>query len=446
MRRIKQGYIDTITPTTTSGESRSQHARRRRRMEYPEDIRRRTRIRRIIIVILACLVVACIAVGVGIFAFFTSLDGKIALQDSDADTVLVPTEEDDEAFYTLVAADLDENDLPSMGDGPDMMMLLRIDPQTQYAAAITVPADIQVELSDGKSHPLSDAQSEGDAALISAVSTLLGIDINHYIKTDAAAIEHMTDSLDGVEVDVSEEIDDPSASDLYIPAGNRTLNGEQMLTFLRASNFAEGTTTQMANQREGLIATAMRLLSGGTFDFYFTLDKTDGGIRTDATVSGGASLADAMRGIDAESVYGAVLPGYESTDPGANYYVFSSEDWPSMQEALEAGEDPDPEETVKTVDPGSFTITVRNGSGEDGGAAQVEKTLNNMGFKVTDTGNTDEFAYDETLVVYHDESGEAAAQTVIQALGEGRPVEGGDYYSFDTDVLVILGADWKPTS
>ena len=40
----------------------------------------------------------------------------------------------------------------------------------------------------------------------------------------------------------------------------------------------------------------------------------------------------------------------------------------------------------------------------------------------------------------------AAAQTVLNAMGVGRLVANSGSYSFDTDVLVILGKDWKPTS
>ena len=98
------------------------------------------------------------------------------------------------------------------------------------------------------------------------------------------------------------------------------------------------------------------------------------------------------------------------------------------------------------VDPASFTITVRNGSGVTGGASQIANALTEQGFNVTETGNTDSFAYNETLVVYKDEAFLPAAQTVIAALSAGRAVNGGDFYTFDTDVLVVLGQDWKPAA
>ena len=56
------------------------------------------------------------------------------------------------------------------------------------------------------------------------------------------------------------------------------------------------------------------------------------------------------------------------------------------------------------------------------------------------------YVYDETLVVYNDDAFEAAAETVVASLGLGRTVPGAGFYTFDTDVLVVLGKDWKPTS
>ncbi len=48
--------------------------------------------------------------------------------------------------------------------------------------------------------------------------------------------------------------------------------------------------------------------------------------------------------------------------------------------------------------------------------------------------------------MYNDDAFEAAAETVVASLGLGRTVPGRGFYTFDTDVLVVLGKDWKPTS
>ena len=38
------------------------------------------------------------------------------------------------------------------------------------------------------------------------------------------------------------------------------------------------------------------------------------------------------------------------------------------------------------------------------------------------------------------------AEEVVRALGTGRAIVGAGYYEYETDVLVIIGKDWKPVA
>ena len=59
-------------------------------------------------------------------------------------------------------------------------------------------------------------------------------------------------------------------------------------------------------------------------------------------------------------------------------------------------------------------------------------------------GNAEQQIYNETLVVYRGADGPSRAQAVINALGIGRAIDGEVYYKMSTDVLVIIGGDYKP--
>ena len=87
---------------------------------------------------------------------------------------------------------------------------------------------------------MRDAAASGDAALVKAVSDFAGVDIAHFEKTDAAGIMRLVDAAGGVETEISEEVDDPTAGDVYLPAGRQVLGGREALTLLRASNFESG--------------------------------------------------------------------------------------------------------------------------------------------------------------------------------------------------------------
>lgn len=446
-KRAARGIVDTILPTTASGESSSQYARRVSRREFTQEIQRRARLRRIVVIAACLLVVVAVAVGVGIATFFGSLDAKLSLKESDASSALIAPKADAAAFYTVVAADLDLPGSANATDGPDAIALVRVDQASRTVTVVSIPATLQVSLKDGKVHPLREAQTqEGDASLVSAVADFAGVDVAHYVKTDAESIARLVDFLGGIEVDVTEEVDDPNAGDAYLPTGAQTLDGAEALTFLRASNFADGMEVQAANQRAFLTALSLRLLGDGSLGFLTTLDGAGDAFQTDLSATAALSIADALRGMDASTVYGALVPGYESTRSETTTYVASSDSWKSMMELVEAGSEPVVEKTAPQVDPGSFTITVRNGAEITGGAAQMTETLKGFGFDVTETGNMDTYAYNETLVVYNDDEFEAAAETVVASLGIGRTVAGTGFYTFDTDVLVVLGKDWKPAS
>lgn len=445
-KRAARGIVDTILPTTASGESSSQFTRRVSRREFTQEIQRKARLRRLLVIVACLLVVACVAVGVGVATFFGSLDAKLALGDSSVSSALTSPKAD-AAYYTVVAADLDLPGSANATDGPDALALVRVDEASRAITVISVPPTLQVSLKDGKPHPLREAQTqEGDASLVSAIADFAGVNVSHYVKIDAASIVKLVDALGGIEVDVSEEVDDPIAGDAYLSVGTQTLDGANALTFLRASNFSGGLETQASNQRAFLTALSLRLLGDGSFGFLTTLDNVGGGFKTDLSATAALSVADAMRGIDSSEVFGALVPGYETSIDNTTYYVSSSEAWKAMMALVEAGSQPVVEKTVSQVDPGSFTLTVRNGSGITGGATQMADILNGFGFDVTETGNTDTYAYDETLVVYNDSKFEAAANTVVSSLGVGRTVADTGFYTFNTDVLVVLGKDWKPAS
>lgn len=442
-KRAARGYVENVMPT--AGDVGSQASRRVSRREFTQDIRRRARIRRIITLSVGALVVVGIAISAGVFAFFGSLDGKLALKDSDVTSALVSVD-DGAPFYTVVAADLDMQGATNLGDGPDAIALVRVDPTTKAATIISIPNNTQVSLKDGNLHELREATSlDGDAALVSAVANLTGIDVSHYVEIDAAGIVQLVDALGGLEVDVAEEVDDPAAGDVYVPAGTQTVDGAAALTVLRASNYTDGEEVQATNQRAILKALSLRMLGDDSFGFLTLLDTVGGTFQTDVGAHSAQALSDSLRGMSADAVFGARLPGYDLTNNDVEYYATLSDDVSAMMERVEAGEDPAlQEDSSATVDPASFTITVRNGSEITGAATQITEVLTNAGFKVEETGNADQFVYDETLVIYKDEAFLPAAQTVVQALSAGRTVAGGDFYTFETDVLVILGSDWKP--
>ena len=88
-------------------------------------------------------------------------------------------------------------------------------------------------------------------------------------------------------------------------------------------------------------------------------------------------------------------------------------------------------------------MTIRNGVGVDGVASQAADKITPAGYQIESTGNADSFVYDETLVVYNDDSQKAVADDIVSRLGVGRAIKNSNRYSFSGDLLIVVGSDWK---
>lgn len=415
-----------------------------------EEVRRRKRRRHALIGALIGLCVVLLAVGVGIYAYFINTDAELDLAPSNAPEALVEAEAG-QPSYILCSADLGISaSAPASYGTPantTSYMLVRADAAARTLAFAVIPADTLVIFSDGEYHPLSRALEEGgEAELIRRVSAFAGVDVNHYISTTAEGIEAMVGMVGGVSMTLASDIDDPYAGTQVLFAGDVRLNGSQVLQLLRARNMPGGLDGRAAVQVDFTCALLAQAISGQGLDLASAVSDASRYIGTDLTASELMGLADALRPLDTATIWRCVVPGYDmSTDDGMAYNP-SMTQWRAMMEHLRAGEDPNtPDEAVRDVDASQTTVDVRNGTLTAGAATQMAADLTAAGFDVTSIGNTDDSTiYSETLVVYTSAENAGAAQAVVDALGCGRVVNGGDFYRSDADVISIVGSDWTP--
>ena len=423
---------------------RAAHASPNRRAAYARRKTRTSTAKRVAILVGIVALLAVIAVVVGSLVFLGTASSRLSLGSDDAAGALVSPAEG-EPYYTLLAADLDDTD-DAHGFSADAIVLARVDAASKALTLVSVPSNARVSMSDGNAHPLSEAVSvKGDAELISAVSTFADVDIAHYARTDAAGITAIVDRLGGVDVSIPEEVDDPRAGIVYIPAGDRTLSSSEALTFLRARNYTNGAETQGAYQCAFIASAAEDLLASSGPGVVAALDAVAGHVKCDLDANGVLSLTSPLSGVTAASVVTCRIPGYETVEGGEPYFTMSSSAWKDMLASIEGGADPSgSDDGTVAVDPASFEITVRNGGGVTGAGAKATDVLTAAGFNVVETGNTNTYAYDETLVVYADSANADRAQAVVNALGAGRAIASNGFYTFETEILVVIGRDWMP--
>lgn len=441
--KAHRGEIRQVMPRTSTRESVSSYSQRSKHRAFAEQEVHRTRLRAIVIAVVVVIVAVAAAGGAAWFAYSSSVNGRMMLSDSAVSSALVAPSNSTDPYYVLVSGDY--SDSRQTYDGPGLLLVVRVDPVNKVVTTLDVPTNIELMLSDGKYHKISEEQTiGGDAGMISTVSNVVGVSIAHYVKTDATSFVKLVDTLGGVTVDVSQEVDDPDAGDIYLQPGTQTLNGQQALTLVRADNYTGSVVTRAKNQEMVFEALVRKMMGQTRLGFAQKLDSISSCFKTDMSLDQLTALLQPFGSGSDCTIYTTRIPGSTYVDLDGTYFNISNSAFSNLMSVLDAGGDPNGKSVQAAIDPSQVTVTVKNGAGITGAATQVTNALTGMGFKVPTSGNADSYVYNETLVIYKDSSKKAAAETIVDQLGVGRTVDASINYSFDTDLQVIIGKDWKP--
>ncbi|TLM99000.1 MAG: LytR family transcriptional regulator [Actinobacteria bacterium] len=343
----------------------------------------------------------------------------------------------------------------------DSMLLARIDPQTKQVWMLSIPRDTRVVIPGHGAKKINDAYAIGQAELaVKTVEDFTGVPVNHFMAINFEGFEKAVDAIGGVWVDVPTEINDkkadrsPGHRAAHVDAGYQLLDGEHALTFVRSRAYADADFTRMKNQQAFFRALADQVATKTNVARIPRLVSSIAPyISTDMSLMDMLRTAQALQGAGSKRVYTATLSG-EWRSP----FVYTDE--AKMAELLGKMQDGQPfepkpvsSETTKTAGaatggtgaaekaPADISVTIRNGAGIAGCAKQAASILKAQAFDVVDTGNAGQFVYDNTLVIYKKDK--AAAEQVARALPPGvKIVESRGMYSYDSEVLVVIGKDW----
>ncbi len=428
--------------------AKKQKKRGGRKATLAENTRSRSNRRKLGVVVAILCAILVVALAVGVFAFFRTTDSNLALADSNAAEALVAGK-DGEPYYVLCVADMDDRATKAVESESEGYMLVRVDAPGKKLTFITVPSILTYKMSDGVSHPLYEAKDVGgDAELVRAVSALCGIDVNHFISTNSEHLINIVDMMGGIQLNIAEEIDDPNAGNEVIFAGEQTLSGKQVITYLRATNVLGGFDTTVANRVAFTTEVLNAALSSSGLGLANLVGDASLYIETDMSTSDLLSLGDALKPSEDLVIYSCIVPYYETRGSSTDDVVFqvSSNSWDGIRELVKSGQNPDmTDESISNVVPGDVTVEVRNGTQMTGAGAKLGEILSGYGYNVIGVGNvTDAITYPETLIVFTDSSYEGAAKAIASQIGSGRVVNGGDYYSSEAGVIAIIGADYMP--
>ena len=327
---------------------------------YAERSRQRRRSRIIRRTVLGVLLAFLVTAGTATAMWFNSIVARLSdagIITPELQAVLVDSDVAREPFYMLL---LGTDGRPGETSyRADTIILARIDPTEQQVTLISIPRDTRITYK-GETMKINAAHTEeGAAGMVEAVNELCGIEISHYAEISFDGLVQLVDALGGVEVNVPDEIDDPKAADFTIEPGLQTLNGEQALAFCRSRAFADGDYTRMRHQRIFVAALANTILNKtDATQLPGIIDAMADMVATDLSLPDILSLANAMRGMDTDSMWTANIPSHAGGDTYINgvSYVFVHEDeLEEMMARVDAGEDPEGPQSGLSLDSGSST-------------------------------------------------------------------------------------------
>lgn len=167
----------------------------------------------------------------------------------------------------------------------DVIILIHISEDRKNAVAMSIPRDLMVSVPACPDPDSSDvfAAKEfvqinstmnygGPACTLLAVQALTGLKIPYLGVVDFKGVIAMSEAIGGVEVCVSEPINDPKSM-LYLDAGTHTIEGEQALAFLRTRyGVGDGSDlSRISNQQVFLTSMVRKLRDEGALTNPFTL-------------------------------------------------------------------------------------------------------------------------------------------------------------------------------
>ena len=390
-----------------------------------------------ITLIVGIILIVAIALNLGTCAYRNSLSSSMALDDSSVSSALVSAK-NDEPTYTLLAGlnGSGENECASY------LAVLRVDYQNNTVSLLNIPSNITATYSDtdSKGTMLRDAphiKDEGE--LVKQVSSLVGQDINHYVRITGEDFASLVDSLGGLNVNVEQYVDDPTVGTAVLDPGQQTLNGDQALVYVSAKNYTDGYGQRANVQNQVFTAFVQALEDKGGLDFAMSADDIAGKIKTDMSYDEIGKIASLFPNA---TFYSNTVPGSQSVSGNKVSWSVASSSFSQICDQFKNGQNMDTSVDTSGVNKGSVSIVVLNGAGADGYSSQAAQVLTDAGYTIKDTGNAESFVYDETLVIYRSDDDKLAAEAIVQDLGTGRAVAAGVYYNLSTNIQVVVGKDW----
>ena len=370
-----------------------------------------------------------------------------------------PTQSGGPENYLIVgidsAAGLPGNDPVRIGRDvtlhSDTIMILRIDPESERAALLSLPRDLFVPIpGTGTSRRINIAVEQGGAPLlIKTIGETFGIPINHYVQVDFASFRGLVDAIDGVPVYIPRPARDAQTGLDFPDPGCHMLSADEALAYVRSRHYQElidGRWVEDARSDLGRIARQQDFIRRA-------LSRAiDRGARNPGTLDQLIDVGLSGVTVDSELTAGDIFDlgrKFRSFNPDSllTYAVSGTPDTVNGAAILRLNEGPETEATLSIfrggataeLPPAAVRLTVRNGTGASRQGAEATAALQAVGFNATVSGDELGGGADGTVVRYPPDQS-AAAELVARWLVSGARLEP---TAGATGIELVTGSDWQ---
>lgn len=359
--------------------------------------------RSLVLLVLGIVVAAALVVGAGIFAYNQSAQNalKPELNSSAVQGALADEKENAVSWGLLVVTDKGSGGPDDLS--VDQAAVLAMDPDNLKVSLVWLPSNLRLYVAGHGYQSLSDAcglLEEGD--FIASVASTMGIEFSHYYRASTPGLERY-------------------AQDAGFDKGSNK------------NQYAKALAKKLLGTSSDQISSQVNL-----FSTYVAMDMGKDQF---------SSLVQTYKGINVNKAFNVEDIPVEGEQTQEGFAQIKSDDWATMLKRINSGLDPvagKAEITSSNALRSGTTVEIWNGVGVSGIASDCSDYLKSKGWKIGHTGNAQSFVYDETLVVYNYDSDQKIAELLVSDLGQGRAVRSAARYSFEGDILVVVGKDYQP--
>jgi LCP family protein required for cell wall assembly len=297
-----------------------------------------------------------------------------------------------------------ESNRPSLSD---TLMLIRADPQTKTISLLSFPRDLDVPIYCGPTPSTTDRINSaysrcGPKGTLLTVKHLTGLPVSFLITVNFHGFKEVVDKLGGVWMDVDRRYYNKNTgsylnnyANINLQPGYQLLSGQQALDFVRFRH-TDSDLTRVARQQEFVRAMKEQIARNFSFTSLPSLVNT---------ITHNIEVAEGGRSLQGEQVISYAL--FAQSLPAGHLFQDKIENVQcaigclattgDIQQAVDQFQNPDVQSAkeanaaalgqkikVKTPPPSSVSLTVLNGSGVTGAAANTSYLLAQRGY-VTQT-------------------------------------------------------------